>query len=200
MDDPLLDPLFPVNLVLRYLHIFGAIALMGGTIFMRLALLPTLQGMDPEKRAEVHQGVRSRWAMAVGIASGLLLISGIANLGLAAKYNFTVPGGMSYSMLGGIKLILALPIFVLAALLMGKTDLAKRVQANAATVLNINLLLAVILVLMGGWLKFAPRRPKVKEEVPAAAAQVMSSLAPECGNYFALPSASNIPSNRIELR
>jgi hypothetical protein len=131
--------------------------------------------MDSEKRAEVHQGVRSRWAMVVGIASGMLLISGIANLGLASRYTFDMPYDvLSYSMLGGIKLILALPIFVLAALLMGKTNLAKKVQANAATVLNINLLLAVILVLIGGWLKFAKREPKpAKADVPAASARLV---------------------------
>lgn len=171
------DPLFFVNLGLRYLHILGAITLMGGTIFMRFALLPTLQGLDAEKRADVHQGVRSRWAMVVGIASGMLLISGIANLGLASQYVYKVPGDLSYSMLGGIKLILALPIFMLAALLMGKTNLAKKVQANAATVLNINLLLAVILVLIGGWLKFSKREPKPKgpDIVPAAGAQLLPS-------------------------
>lgn len=170
------DSLFFVNLGMRYLHILGAITLMGGTIFMRFALLPTLLGMDAEKRAEVHQGVRSRWAMVVGLASGMLLISGIANLGLASQYVYAVPGGLSYSMLGGIKLILALPIFVLAALLMGKTDLAKKVQANAATVLNINLVLAVILVLIGGWMKFSTRTKKVKAadgNVPAAGAQLL---------------------------
>lgn len=173
MQDPLSDPLFFVNLGLRYLHILGAITLMGGTIFMRFGLLPTLLGMDPDKRAEVHQGVRSRWAMVVGIASGMLLISGIANLGLASKYVYAVPGSLSYSMLGGIKLILALPIFVFAALLMGKTNLAKKVQANAAMVLNINLALAVILVLIGGWLKFSGRTPKVKAgDVPPANVQL----------------------------
>lgn len=172
MDDP---QLFFVSLALRYLHILGAITLMGGTIFMRLALLPTLQGLDSERRSAVHDGVRSRWAMVVGIASGMLLISGIANLGLAARYDYRVPYGFSYSMLGGIKLVLALPIFVLAALLIGKTALAKKVQANAAMVLNINLVLALILVLIGGWLKFSTRELKEKYRqnvVPAASASV----------------------------
>ena len=31
------DSLFPLLLLLRYMHILGAIALMGGTIFMRFA-------------------------------------------------------------------------------------------------------------------------------------------------------------------
>ena len=170
------DPLFFVNLGLRYLHVLGAITLMGGTIFMRFALLPTLLGLPAERRAEVHAGVRSRWAMVVGIASGMLLLSGIANMGLASRYTFAVPGDVSYNMLTGIKLILALPIFVLAALLMGKTSLAQKVQANAATVLNINLLLAVILVLIGGWLKFSDRKLKEKKPVtPPASAQIWTA-------------------------
>lgn len=171
------DSLFFVNLGLRYLHILGAITLMGGTIFMRLALLPTLLSLDKDQRAPIHDGVRSRWAMVVGIASGILLISGIANLGLAARYNYHVPADLSYSMLGGIKLVLALPIFMLAALLMGKTSLAKKVQANAALVLNINLALALILVLIGGWMKFSTRELKEKYRpgnAPPASAQLSS--------------------------
>jgi hypothetical protein len=162
--------LFYVSLVLRYMDIFGAIALMGATIFMRFALLPTLKELKPELREEVHQGVRARWAKMVGLASGLLLLSGIANLGLAARYDFKVPGDLSYNMLGGIKLVLALPIFVLAALLMGKTSLAKKVQANAATVLNINLI--------GGWLKFSTKELKEKyrtKPVPPASAALLES-------------------------
>jgi hypothetical protein len=160
--DPADDPLFPVQLGLRYLHIFGAIALMGGTIFMRLALLPTLKSLEGNAREPVHEGVRARWKMVVRIAAVLLLVSGIANLGLAARYDYHVPHGLSYSMLGGIKLILALPIFLLAELLLGKSSLAQKVQANAVTVLNINLALAVILVLIGGWLKFSDRELKAK--------------------------------------
>ncbi|QDU28136.1 hypothetical protein ETAA8_32360 [Anatilimnocola aggregata] len=168
------DSLFFVNLGLRYLHILGAIALMGGTIFMRFALFPTVKGLSEAERAAVHTGVRSRWAKVVGIASGMLLISGIANLGLASRYDIALHGGGSYSMLGGIKLVLALPIFVIAALLMGKTDLAKKVQANAAMFMNINLVLALILVFIGGWLKFSTKTLKEKYRpgnVPAAAAQ-----------------------------
>ena len=165
-----------VQLGLRYLHIFGAIALMGGTIFIRFALLPTLKSLDGSTRESVHEGVRARWKMAVRIAALMLFVSGIANLGLAARYNYNVPFGLSYSMLGGIKLVLAIPIVLLAELLMGRSSLAKKVQANAGTVLNVNLALAVILVLIGGLLKFGAR-PPLKERyrpgnAPAASAQL----------------------------
>ena len=168
--------LFYVQLGLRYLHIFGAIALMGGAIFMRLALLPTLKSLGGNASEPVHEGVRARWKMVVRIAALMLFVSGIANLGLAARYIYHEPiDGLSYSMLGGIKLVLAIPVVLLAELLLGKSSLAKKVQANAATVLNINLALAVILVLIGGLLKFSVR-PELKEKyrpgyVPPASAQ-----------------------------
>lgn len=165
-----------VQIGLRYLHIFGAIALMGGAIFMRLALLPTLKSLGSGASEPVHEGVRARWKMVVRIAALMLFVSGVANLGLAARYNYNVPFGLNYSILGGVKLILALPVFLLAELLLGKSSLAKKVQANAATVLNINLALAVILVLIGGLLKFGAR-PELKEKyktgnVPPASAQL----------------------------
>jgi len=49
------DPLFPVLLILRYMHILGAIALMGGTIFMRFALRPVVVRL-----AARNEGDRSR--------------------------------------------------------------------------------------------------------------------------------------------
>ena len=64
------DPLFPLLLLLRYMHIFGAIALMGGTIFMRFALLPAVGKLDPAVKATLHEQVRSRWSKFVMAASG----------------------------------------------------------------------------------------------------------------------------------
>ena len=53
-------------LLLRYMHILGAIALMGGTIFMRFALAPTVRELDPAVRASagaaVSDRVPRRWA------------------------------------------------------------------------------------------------------------------------------------------
>src|SRR5688500_3293327 len=118
------DPLFPVLLILRYMHILGAIMLMRGTIFMRFALAPTVAMLDGGAKADVNEKVRARWSKFVMIASALLLISGIANLGLASQFQFEPVFGMSYSMLAGIKMILALPIFLFASFLAGRSGTA----------------------------------------------------------------------------
>src|SRR5262245_28296368 len=101
------DPLLPLLLVLRYMHILGAITLMGGTIFMRLALVPVVATMESEARGHFHQQVRGRWAKFVALSAALLLISGIANLGLAARYQFEPVLGMEkgYHMIVGVKFL-----------------------------------------------------------------------------------------------
>ncbi len=163
------DSLFPVLLVLRYMHILGAIALMGGTIFMRFALRPVVVQLPPDVKASVHEQVRSRWSKFVMLATLLILVSGIANLALASRYTFTdKPFGMSYHMLVGIKFLLALPIFFIAALMTGRTNLAKRIQSNAEFWMNLNLTLALVMVLMGGLLKFVKRDLKASANAPAA--------------------------------
>lgn len=162
------DPLFPLLLILRYMHILGAIMLMGGTIFMRFGLAPAIAGLDAQTRTNLHEQVRSRWSKFVMLAAGLLLVSGLANLGLAARYEYEPVFGMSYNMVVGIKFLLALPIFFFASLLAGRSATAKKFQANAVTWMNVNLVLALVMVLMGGVLKFVPRQPKA-ESLPAAA-------------------------------
>src|SRR5262245_49786071 len=157
------DPLFPLLLVLRYMHIFGAIALMGATIFMRFALLPSVSKLDPGVRATLHQDVRSRWSKFVMAASGLLLISGVTNLALAGRYEFEPIFGLprgGYHMIVGVKFLLALPIFLFASLLAGRSELAQKFQANPRLWMNVNLALAVLMVLIGGLLRFVPRTLK----------------------------------------
>jgi uncharacterized membrane protein len=176
------DPLLPLLLTLRYMHILGAIALMGGTIFMRFALLPTVLGLDPITKATIHQEVRSRWSKFVMLAAALLLISGVMNLILAARYQYEPVFGMSYHMVVGIKFIFALPIFFFASVLAGRSEMAKRFQANAKTWMNLNLTLALLMVLIGGALKFVKREPKAEKPQNAAVSaqfrQIASKMLP----------------------
>jgi uncharacterized membrane protein len=150
------------------MHILGAIALMGGTIFMRFALVPSSGEIDDETRRQLQERVRSRWSKVVMISAALLLISGIANLGLAARYNFN--GFVNYNMLAGIKFILALPIFYFASVLSGRSATAQKFQANANFWLNLNLVLALLMVLIGGLLRFTPRtlKDRAADQTPPA--------------------------------
>jgi uncharacterized membrane protein len=164
----------PILLILRYMHILGAIMLMGGTIFMRFGLAPVVAGLDDATKASLHQQVRARWSKLVMISSGLLLVSGIANLALASRFTYEGALGEKYHMIVGIKFLLAIPIFLIASFLSGRSSTAQKFQAQATTWMNLNLALALVMVLIGGALKFVPRTPKVLEE----SAAVSTSPAP----------------------
>src|SRR3954447_17291316 len=103
------DPLFPLLLILRYMHILGAIALMGGTIFMRFALRPVVVQLPSDTKATLHEEVRRRWARFVMLATLLILVSGLQNLMLTGGNAFEPIFGMAkgYQMLVGIKFLLA---------------------------------------------------------------------------------------------
>ena len=167
------DPLFYLLLVLRYMHILGAVMLMGGTIFMRFALAPTVLTLEGSSRADFHDRVRSRWSKFVMLSSGLLLVSGLANMMLftSSRYELDrVPVlGMSYGMAVGIKFLLSLPIFLFASFLAGRSATARKFQANAVLWMNVNLALALVMVLLGGLMKFVGREYKT-EKAPQAAA------------------------------
>ena len=138
---------------------------------MRFALAPSVAGLDEKSRQQLHDGVRSRWAKFVMLAAALLLVSGIANMVLIPM-NYELGGVVNnkqYNMIVGIKFILALPIFLFASFLTGRSATAKKFQANAPLWMNVNLALAIVMVLIGGYLKFAERKPKVAgTEQPAA--------------------------------
>jgi uncharacterized membrane protein len=156
------DPLFPALLTLRYLHILGAITLMGGTIFMRFALAPVVATLDGTTKSDLHDQVRRRWSKFVMLAAAFLLISGLANMILysSSRYDVEKFYGMSYAMLTGIKFLLALPIFLFASFLAGRSETAKKFQANAVMWMNVNLVLALSMVLIGGGLRFVKKTYK----------------------------------------
>lgn len=173
------DPLYLLTLALRYAHILGAITMMGGTIFARFALVPVLSQQSDPLKSELHEQVRRQWAKFVHISIALLLISGIANLGLASRYSFGDAGdlGKLYNITAGVKFLLALPIFLFASFLTGKSASARKFQASGPMWMNVTLALAVAMVLMGGFLRFIPRQLKAKEpaatslQVPAEASE-----------------------------
>jgi hypothetical protein len=78
---------------------------------------------------------------------------------------------MSYHMLIGIKFLLSIPIFFIAAFLSGRTAVAQKVQAKATTWMTVNLVLALIMVLLGGMLRFVLRVPKSDFQKPASHSQ-----------------------------
>lgn len=152
-----------MDLGLRWLHILSAVTLAGGVFFWRWALLGSLEALPEANRQEFAAAIRPKWARLVMASSGLLLLSGLVNfMFVVQRYDLdkTAFPGSKYHMLFGIKFLVALSVFLLSALLAGRTSTAEKLRNNARFWLNVNLVLVIVVVCLGGLLKAAPRQAK----------------------------------------
>src|SRR5262245_65440630 len=88
---PTLDGMYWINLVSRILHILGAIILVGGLIYLRTVVMPSPAAANAKTVDEKFGGLRAKWAMWIGIATALLLITGTWHLVMMYRsYHFTI--------------------------------------------------------------------------------------------------------------
>lgn len=151
------EPEFFIGLVSRWLHVLAAIAAVGGTIFARFALLPSLQELPEAERKELHDRIRRRWSKVVMAAIGFLLLSGIYNFVMIARSPLLDDEKFKpiYHALFGVKFVLALAVFFIASALVGRSPAFAGLRANAKKWLSINLLLAVLIVCISGFMRLS---------------------------------------------
>jgi uncharacterized membrane protein len=142
------DGPFVLNLVSRVAHILSAVILVGGLFYIRSILSPA--GVEA-----CFAGRWAIWAKWVGIATFLLLASGIYNF-LVIHNGVEAAGGKlpsTYHMLFGIKFLLALAVMFFAAVLAGKTELAERFRRNMRRWLNLAWMSALAVIVIGAILR-----------------------------------------------
>jgi putative copper export protein len=69
-----------VSLVVRFLHVLGAITWVGGMLFIALTLVPATRGLDPLVRASLVSRIGVRFRLVGWFAVALLLLTGLLNL------------------------------------------------------------------------------------------------------------------------
>jgi uncharacterized membrane protein len=146
-------------LVSRWLHILAAITAVGGTIFIRYALLPTLATLPDEQRRAIHESLRARWCKVVMAAILFLVLSGVYNFVMIARglsANEALHGiKPMYHALFGVKFLLALGIFFIASALVGRSAAFEKLRANAKLWATVNIALAVVLVCLSGFMRLS---------------------------------------------
>lgn len=139
-------------ILLRWLHVLSAAATVGGTLLTCVALLPAAMELPEDARRKILDGVRRRWSMVVHLAILLLLATGFANFFLYGMRLF--PRGSSesvaYNMLFGVKFLLALAVFGLAEVLLGRSSAAEKLRQKAKFWTTVNLCLLVAIVCISG--------------------------------------------------
>jgi uncharacterized membrane protein len=140
-----------LSLVFRWLHIGPAIVLVGGTAFMLFVLLPAAKELPDAEHQKLRAAVLKRWKQFVHVGIGLFLISGFYNY-LAIQGPLHKGDGM-YHMLMGMKMLMALGVFGIAEIMVGRSKLADKFRQNSSKYLAINLTLAVAILMLSGFLK-----------------------------------------------
>ena len=140
-----MDHLF-VQVLMRYIHIVSAIALVGGTSFVAIAMLPAMRLLEDNLRASVQKLAMDRFIRVIWIGIAGLIFSGAYNwVLLMPSYDAIRPVG---HILIGIKALLALVLFLVVwANRIGLIKLSVRAY------LMINLHLAAIVILLGAILR-----------------------------------------------
>jgi hypothetical protein len=146
--EPQIDGPYIARVISRIVHILCAIILGGGLFYMRSILAPS-------SAAACFADRRSVWARWVGVATFLLLASGLFNyvtiVRAAKAAGQALPS--SYHALFGIKFLLALLVFFIAAILAGRTSAADRFRANMGRWLKIAWTAVMAIVIIGALLR-----------------------------------------------
>jgi hypothetical protein len=134
----------------RALHLLAAIMLGGGIFYMRSVLAPA--GADA-----CFADRRSAWARWAGIASMLLIATGLFNYIMyvrAGKAVGATPLPSNYHMLFGIKFLLALVVMFIAAFIAGRSSGAEKARTKILTWLNAAWVLVMAIVIIGSIMRF----------------------------------------------
>jgi uncharacterized membrane protein len=155
---PPIDGQYFLLLSSRVLHILASIVLVGGLFYLRMIVAPRLRASDSTSDADPwFAGRRGAWAMWVGIATLLLIVTGLFNFIVNVK---TYEINTSYHMMVGLKILAAVVVFFLAAVLAGRSGLAERLRHNMKFWLSACLLTAILVVIIGSVMRTYPREPK----------------------------------------
>jgi hypothetical protein len=153
-----MNPELILSIVARWLHVGSAIVLLGGTICLKFVVTPVLK----DQSQELRDAIRGRWAKFVH--------GGIAGLLLSGGYNYlkSLPlhrGDAVWHAMVDTKIILALGVFFIASVLVGRSKGTQKFRDNAGKWTAIAVLLGLTIVAMSGVAKVAASKPAAAEPV-----------------------------------
>ena len=146
-----------MDLVLRWIHVFSVIFLVGGTFFLTFVWFPSTRQMSSEEREQSFAPFRRSWAMVVMISTLFLLVSGLWNF-MTIYGRYDLPTGYMHCV--ATKFLLALAMFFFSARVAGRSESAVRFRQNVGLWLKVNSVLAILLVGLAGYMKVMDHRPK----------------------------------------
>ncbi len=147
---PNFDAGYFLGLLSRVTHTSCGATLLGGLIYLRFVLAPNAE-LGEDDLTTAHGNKRRTWALCVMVCSALLLASGFYNFFSFMKAYENLP--KLYHPLFGVKFLLGLGVMFLAALIAGKSNLAKKAQKNMTGMLSLAIVLALSVFVIGAMLR-----------------------------------------------
>lgn len=142
-----------VDILSRWLHVFAAIVLLGGSVYVRFVLMPAAAQLPDAEHAQLKEALRRKWSKIVGAGIGLLLLSGLLNYLVLPRLKGDPKPSALYHALIGTKVLLSLVVFFLASALSGRAAAFEGIRKNARTWLGVTIALASIVVALAGVVK-----------------------------------------------
>lgn len=160
-----------LSLLFRWLHIVPALIMFGGAFFVRFCLIDSQS--NEASLLDRQDGVRRRWMKWVMIATLALLVSGLYNAGMK---EMAYKADMLYRGLLMVKILLALVVFYLAAVMAGRSQRAIALRQREAHWLNVLLVLMLLIVMIGGYMRLHSQDwPKKIRELGSVGVQSFNS-------------------------
>ena len=139
-----------LDVLSRIVHIGTAITLVGGTVFLRLVLIPAATVLESEVEQTLRGRVMATWKRFVHGGIALFLLSGFYN------YMQAIPnhkGDGLYHGLMGTKMLLAFTVFFIASALVGRSSALQRIRDRRTFWMAAVILMTVVIVCISGFLK-----------------------------------------------
>ena len=147
-------------IVSRIVHVGTAIVAVGGTVFIRLILMPAANAALSSEQHDLLRGqLMARWKRVIHAAILLFLLSGGVNYWKVIMLRSHAGDGLYHGLMGA-KMLMAFGIFFIASALVGRSAGLAAFRANAKKWLAVNIALALAIVIISGFLRNRPEAPK----------------------------------------
>ena len=139
-----------LDTVSRIVHVGTAIVLVGGSVFTLMVLMPAAKKLPDEPHRQLAEAITGRWRRFVHLGVLLFIVSGVYNYVRAIASH---QGDALYHALLGMKMLLALGVFFLAAALVGRSARLEPIRRARYTWLKVLIALAALIVAISGYVK-----------------------------------------------
>ncbi|MEW6250697.1 MAG: hypothetical protein AB1716_08605 [Planctomycetota bacterium] len=143
--------------VLRILHIGGAVVLGGALVYQLTAVQPALRRLDGPARDELAERLIRAWSVLLWAAVAVLLASGLLNYLLIKIPEYRPrPYKGAYHGLIGLKILAGLALFHAGAMLALPFGGRPKTRAQAPRWLAWGTLLLAVIIVLGAVLRYLP--------------------------------------------